>query len=231
LDDRGFALLIRLAQRYRICDHCYQNFTVQNPNVAGNRCLTCFLAGAGERHGLTYQGLYTKTEEQPKSHRWMWEEQLRTKHWFLDSEGYVHVTAAGPGYESRDSSRDIAANLEHWGFPLPVKADHNGKTADLYPGNFTSFYGDLRSDAVLVLHYWGRYQNQEFYFLSQRGGMTLQINRRKPSHRQALEEARKALPSSAHEWEVYRHLAKQLSQELAAAQPALLPEGAPPTAV
>src|SRR5579871_1732173 len=64
-DERGFQLLLRLAQRYRICDGCYAHFSLQNPNVAANRCLICFLADAGKRHGLTYQGIWNGDQEQP----------------------------------------------------------------------------------------------------------------------------------------------------------------------
>ncbi len=228
LDDRGFSLLIRLVQRYRICDRCYRSFTTQNPNVCANSCLECFMGDAGRRHSLTYQGIWIPEQKEPVSHRWLWEEQLRAQHWFLDSEGFVHISHAGPGYHDRDSCRDIPATLQHWGFPLPETAEKNGQPVTLNPGRFYSFFGDLKQDSVLVLHYSHRYEGTEFYFLSQRNGKAMQINRRKPSHRRALEEIRRTLPPGATEWDMYRHLARRLSQELAPVQqPELLEEPAP----
>jgi len=114
--------------------------------------------------------------------------------------------------------------LQYWGFPLPEKAEKNGQPVPLNPGRFYSFFGDLRHDSVLVLHYSHHYEGQEFYFLSQRGGLTMQINRRKPSHRKVLEEARKALPPGATEWDVYGYLARRLSAELAAVRQPELPQ-------
>ncbi len=220
LDDEGFTALIALVKAHQVCSGCYCHFSEEHPNVSGNRCLRCFLADIGKRYGLTYQGMLPpelRTYEPALDPDPI--DALRQHYWYLDRDGFVYISDGGPGYSDRDTGRDIAATLRYWKFPLPATAEKNGETIPLHPSRCIGFFGDFRSDPVLVLHYSST--PGEFYFLSQRGGTTIQINRRKPLHRQLLAEAEQALPSGFTQRDVYQYIAKRMSQEFQAVQPPL----------
>lgn len=181
----GYEKILQVVRETAICEKCAQHYTNENPNVAGLLCLSCFLE---PRPGFTFLGMLDKED---KTHMATYQPYERVTWAFLDTQGYVYLTDAGPG-ASGDPRESIINTLKYWKFPRPEQVVLHGKTVDLRDDRW-HIYGDLTAN-VILLRYSRSYENIDVVFIvSKQSGQFIQLSKRKEMHRRLLAEARAEL--------------------------------------
>lgn len=214
ISEDAFQEIVKLVQANAVCRRCNELYSAENPNVAGNLCLSCFLQT--DRHGLAFVKK-APPELAPVYHS-SYAPYIGETYLFLDPRGYVHLTRSGPG-EKEEASEHPESTLSYWGFPIPREASKNGQTIALK--GYWMIYGDVRTDEVIML------RSQDILFLAKRKGQAIQFNKRKALHRQMLAEAQAELEAtrtsdgiylidgeehySIHESDLYRVIARRVN--------------------
>lgn len=225
----GYQQILDVIRATAVCEDCKRLYSEgpEHINVAGLLCLQCFLM----RHqSLTFIGPLPpglQGEREEFYHPIIPE---KPTYFFLDADGHAYLTNAGIG-KGPDTRKSIPVTLKYWGFPRPERGERNGQAVELGDFNW-SVYGDVRNDDVVLLQYGSSWYKNEILFMAERNGRYVQINRRRPNHRQALKYAREELEetqtpggmylvngeyqSSIHESDIYQLVAKWIGEELKA---------------
>jgi hypothetical protein len=188
VSEEGYRKIIELVKASTVCRWCKKSYTQQNPNVAGNLCLSCF--SQEDRNGLTFQSELDPAI-MPDRYISPYAPYPRPMYLFLDQAGHVHTTQAGPGATER-AEENMRATARYWHFQVPEQAERNGETIRIKGFSFT-IYGDVRTSSVVLFCYTEYRPDIEILFLARRDGPAVQINRRRGIHRQVFEEARAEL--------------------------------------
>ncbi len=228
VSQEGYKQIIEVVRATAVCEDCKRPYGAERPNVAGLLCLYCF--SQQDRKGLTFQGPLDPALSEPEEYYPMFQPYERGKYLFLDEEGHVYITEAGPG-ANREAKEDIALTLKYWRFPRPTQAERNGQTVNVSQYGW-SIYGDVKIDDVLMLQHGSKWHGNETLFVAKRDGKAIQINRRKPMHRALLAEARAEIEATKtpggtylingeyhsyfNDGDVYRLVARRVGAALAA---------------
>ena len=153
VSDEGYAEIVALIDKYRICSKCECYFSQENPNVAALWCLKCFLK---DWPSFTFRGEFVK--------------QGYKAYWYVCStDGMCHYTIAGAGSDTRPRE-DKRVTIKYWKFPLPVDSmDNRGIKL---PHDEWVIYGDIRTAKTIVIRYLVNISNHDkidVAFLATRG--------------------------------------------------------------
>jgi len=223
----GYEQILAIAKATAICGECRHHYSEQNPNVAGLHCLRCFMQNY-RNTALTFQGLLDPSMEVQwdRSAHDPYENPL---YLFLDNDGNTYTTLAGPG-EDTQAKINSALTLKYWGFPRPQQAQLNGEEVNT-SGYGWSIYGNVKTDDVLIIQHGHKCYKNEILFVVTKQGMTLQLSRRRPMHRQILTDAKAELEATRtpegylidgqvvaylDNGDIYRRAAKRIGEELKA---------------
>src|SRR2546421_4677292 len=135
VSDAAYEQIQAIISTSSVCEACERFYSDQNPMVALNLCLACFLKKEAN-YGLTYIG---KKEEGTYS----------TYFLFIDPQGYVYYSYT----TGVKAERSIYQTICHWGFFTPPKI-HQVKEREI-PLDETSWsiYGDFTKNSVVILKY------------------------------------------------------------------------------
>ena len=179
ISDSAYAEIAAIVKRNRVCEGCGKPYTPDNPNVAVNRCLNCFLH-SNAHQGFTYVTFYGTNQHGDEIH------------WFLDPFNLIHYTHS----TSRDAQQSDYYTLLYWGFPVPETWQDGQETKQVNNWHW-SFYGDPKADQVLVIHNTIDYgSDRSFDFLSYRDGRTVQIDRKRGEGRRLFLAAKKRIEAT-----------------------------------
>src|SRR3989442_8455339 len=103
ISDEAFEQISAMVQANRVCEGCGQPYAPERPNVALNRCLSCFLTFS-HNQGYTYLKRYEVNQRGEEIH------------WFLDPFNVVSYTNS----TSREAQKSDYYTLLYWGFPIPT---------------------------------------------------------------------------------------------------------------
>ncbi len=179
ISDEAFEQICAMAMANRVCEGCGQPFTPDNPNVALNRCMKCFLRTHANQ-GYTYIKRYEVNQRGDEIY------------WFLDPFNLVYYTNS----TSKEAQKSDYYTLLYWGFPVPQTWQDGEETKQVNNWHW-SIYGDPKADQVLVIHNTIDYgSDRSFDFLSYRDGRTIQIDRRRGEGRRLFLAAKKRIEAT-----------------------------------
>jgi hypothetical protein len=177
IDDEAFTRIVEIVNEKRVCERCARFYQQENPCVAVNTCLACFLrkywnqkrlAFAGE-HGVSSKGNYPVYK-------------------FLDADGYVYLT----DQNTDDPRQNNYETLLHYGFLPPITYRRGDKEWDLKRHTWWSLYGNFRQNPVIVAHYYQLVDPPlEVGFLLSKDGTLVELNRRIDNTRRLFDLARR----------------------------------------
>lgn len=219
VSQEGYSQILAIAQATAVCDNCKEHYSEANPQVAGLRCLRCFQATEGTRRDLTYKGRLDPRLDW-KRHRSLYAPFESVIYFFMNNEGHIYTTEAGPG-RSQEASEDIAITLKYWSFPRPEQAERNGEAINVSGYDWT-IYGDVSTHEVLIIQHGCKFHKNELLFMVTRYGQAVQMSMRRPLDRQILKDARAELQATRagdayiYDSDIYELAAQRLSEALAA---------------
>src|SRR5437762_8265473 len=105
--DEAYEQIVKLVQDHQICSRCEKGYTCENPCVAENTCLQCFLHWQQSKNtGLvTFLGVHAVSD-------------YGTYYAFLGPKGYVYLSDTHHPIDHLE--QDNSATLTHWGFTVPT---------------------------------------------------------------------------------------------------------------
>ena len=172
-----------------ICTFCLKGYTQENPQVAENVCLGCFL----KRRTNSPTNLIFVSEV-PSAYA----EQYGYKVYkFVDSKGYVYITNSH--HKLNDSlERDIRATLLHYGYHMPEHYTlKGGKEVDLNTYSWRAIYGDFTTSPVVIATYHEYYGDHiDTAFLLYRDREPLEFSKTRNPVRQWYREAKAAIDAT-----------------------------------
>ncbi len=166
-----------------ICKFCEQGYTRENPMVAENVCLRCFLLHRDSPpRDLTFVGWHTSEYAARYGYQ---------TYMFIDSRGYVYLTHSTSAHTD-PFNQDIRETLRHYGFAVPERYTlKSGTEVELETGSWRTIYGDFKTSPVILVTYHEYYGNHiETAFLLYRDGSFVEFTRRRNPMRQWYNEAR-----------------------------------------
>jgi len=191
VSQEGYQQILEIARATAVCSECKEHYSADTLNVAGLLCLRCFLH---QNPRLTFQGLLDPSLNYQR-YVSPYDPYEVPVYLFLNPLGHAYVTKAGPG-ESDQASEKKSITLKYWHFPRPVEAEGKGQLKDVSEYSW-SIYGDVMHDDIIILRHGSSFHGDELLFVAKRKGLAIQINRRKPMHRQILKDARTELEATA----------------------------------
>src|SRR5258706_5533517 len=137
VSEKTYEQIVKLVDEGRICGRCEKGYTGENPCVALNTCLACFLHRHQEKR-LTFVGLHAVSN-------------YGTSYQFLDPRGYITLSDT---HTERDRlEQNNAATLRYWGFSLPETVAINTEEKRLYGYSSWYLHGEFRKRPVLLIEY------------------------------------------------------------------------------
>ncbi len=186
ISDEAYERLLVLAMQYRVCQKCSQLYIDDNPQVARNLCLHCFLAKENKR--LTLVGTLPTDETDAVTYQ------------FLDQKGYIYLSRSNSDtYAHSPVEHSIFDTLQYWHFPVPETYEVNKETketVELASHNWY-VYGDVQNKPVVVIEYRERYGIERYgnylqrQFLAYKNGKIVELNRHKKAIREMYTEAKR----------------------------------------
>ncbi len=161
----------------RICSYCYEGYTLTNPMVVENVCLSCYLVEQKDHlpTGFRFVGELVRADNIQRSYQ---------TYQFLDAKGYVYLLhTSGKLRDSVDAN--IAETLRHYGYRLPETYTlKDGKTVELQDA-WGRIYGDFTTSPVILVTYKEYYGNHlATAFLLYRDREPVEFSKRKNPVRQ-----------------------------------------------
>ncbi len=170
IDDDTMQQVEALLQGNTYCQSCQKKFTNTRLEVFKNVCLGCFIV---KHTNLKYTGS-------------VWpDNQGVPQYLFMDARG--HITLASP--DSANTQEPIWATLEYWGFTLPEWVESGSVRVALSKWRWHSLYSHPKQWAVIATHQ-PSYDAKLLYFLLQKDGSSLLLDRRLKRVRDMLAQAR-----------------------------------------
>jgi len=174
---QAYEQIVTIAQANRICTHCLNGYTQENPQVAENVCLGCFLQRrTTSPTDLKFVG------EVPSEYAERYGYQVYT---FMDAKGYVYVrNSQQPLNDTLE--RDIRATLLHYDYKMPEQYTlKGGKVVDLNTYSWRTIYGDFTTSPVVLVTYRENYGDHlDTAFVLYRDHEPLEFSKRKNPTRQ-----------------------------------------------
>jgi hypothetical protein len=171
ITDEAFRQIAELIQANCICETCKEGYTEENPQVAQNICLVCFLLRE-QRHGITF------LDEVGGNFR------------FIDPKGEIRIS----DIDSTESRISIAQTILYHGFPLPQSIMLDGIAKILSEWSWRIHGAIERS--CMVLEYGSSYGGESYWFLAYKNGSFVELNKRKKTHRDLLQRAKNQIEAS-----------------------------------
>jgi hypothetical protein len=142
---QAYEQIVAIAQAHRICTYCFEGYTQENPQVAENVCLRCFL----KRRTNTPTNLIF-VGQVPSEYAQRYGYQVYK---FVDPHGYVYITHSHNKLNDK-IEQDIRATLMHYGFRVPERYTlKSGTEVDLNTYSWHSIYGDFQTSPVVIATY------------------------------------------------------------------------------
>lgn len=194
----GYDMIVVITQQHAVCNRCGNSYSEENPKVAENCCLSCFL-GSNRSKTLTFLGLMEESE---------------TYHYktytFLDSRGYVYTSYDNSANDLRLSNSET---LRHYGFTVPQYYLLDGKQKRLDPSDWR-IHGNLTENSVIVIEYKESYGDQlHVCFLTSRDGGCMEMNKRRKEIRTLFKQARDIAEASKDQ-QGYYHIGDYTTYQL-----------------
>lgn len=161
-----------------ICSMCSKSYTQENPMIAVNVCLSCFLQDKRAYNQLPDGFRLVSEVPTDDPHR-----DYKT-YKFVDRKGYVYLLHTTRTL--RDNlETDISQTLTHYGYRLPVTYTlKDGRTVELQDA-WRRMYGDFTKSPVVLVTYQEYYGNHiSTTFLLYRDREPLEFSKRKNPVRQ-----------------------------------------------
>src|SRR5438105_10865027 len=132
---QAYEQIVAIIKAHLICVYCCNGYSQENPQVAENVCLGCFLkARTNSPTDLTFVG------EVPSEYAERYGYQVYT---FMDGQGYVYLTNSQNKLNDR-LDRDIRQTLLHYGYSVPERYTlKGGREVDLNAHSWLSIIGDF----------------------------------------------------------------------------------------
>lgn len=185
ITDEAFEQIRTIVQNNLLCETCQRPYTDERPQVARNRCVSCFLQYHHSSY-LRYVGIL-KTES------------ATPVYGFLDAVGYIHPSTQHDDVHSlKQSNRHT---LNYYGYPVPLKILLDGEQEErrLDSSSFCwQMYGEFKQgQSVLVIEYtqpWG--DHLKILFLSYRNGEAILLDKKRGQGRKWFIEAKKQIEAT-----------------------------------
>ena len=179
VSDEAYALIEALVMSNRVCKRCSQPFTDENPLVAENECLSCFLTQESNKL-LRFVG---KLSDSPSGY---------STYQFLDPKGYIHLSYTS----SNKCEQSNFYTIRYWGFPVPTTLTRGNVDKILNSSNW-HIYGNFRQNKAIVIKYHEYYGDHLVVaFLVYRDGRIIELNKRKGDIQRLFKRAREKLEAT-----------------------------------
>jgi hypothetical protein len=186
---QAYEQIVVIAQAHSICTYCFKGYTQENPCVAENVCLGCFLKRrTNSPTNLIFVG------EVPSEYAQRYGYQVYK---FVDPQGYVYITHSHNKLNDK-IEQDIRATLLHYGFRVP---EHyilkSGTEVDLNTYSWRRIYGDFHTSPVVIAtyhEYYGDHLTTAFVLYRDRD--PLEVSKRKNPTRQWYLESKAAIEAT-----------------------------------
>jgi hypothetical protein len=180
---QAYEQIAAIVQVNLICTYCLKGYTQENPQVAENVCLGCFLK---RRTNSPTDLMFVGEVASEYAERYGYK-----VYKFIDPQGYVYITNSHNKLNDA-IERDIRATLEYYGFIAPERYTlKSGKEVDLNGFSWRMIYGDFQTSPVVLATYHENYGDHiDTAFLLYRDGTIVEFTRRKKQHRTWYEEAK-----------------------------------------
>jgi hypothetical protein len=200
VSDDVFSQVEAFLNRHGICSLCQRSYTEENPRVARNVCLACFLR-ANQTSQLQFVGSLPGSQEGDITYQ------------FIDPKGYIYLSK--PTQEGKHRAEaDIPATLRYWNFPVPTTHTERSETFAL-TSPWWYIYGDFRKNAAVVLTYHEHYgKRHHVTFLVYKGGSYQELNRRKREMRELLDAASQRQEVSGTRADLYELVSEIASEKI-----------------
>jgi len=181
----------------RICSLGNHRYTPENPMVAENVCLQCFLQHIDSpARYMSYIGEVTNEHAERSGYKISQ---------FIDRRGYIHLALSWYGFrQTLDCS--IPDTLAYHGFLVPTSHEKNGKVSPLRHDNWRAIYGDFRKkeyteeeNPVVMATYHDRYESLDLVYLLYRNGTFVEFTNRRGEMRTWYNEVKAAIVATYQE--------------------------------
>jgi len=180
ITDAAYEQIVALVEAHQICSRCEKLFTPENPCVAINTCLGCYLR-FHHTNTLTFLGMHETGK-------------YGTAYAYIGPRGYVYLSDTHNSIDRLEQNN--AATLKQRGFHVPASITLREGERQLH-SSYWYIYGEFTTDAVVFLNYHESYGDRfEAVFLATRHGDTVLFNKRKGDHRRLWLEAKTALEAT-----------------------------------
>jgi hypothetical protein len=161
ISEEAFQRILDIINECKVCSTCHRSYDPENPCIALNTCLQCFLQQPSHR-GFRFLGIGGQNCKQESYH-------------LLDPHSYIIAT--GPSQEEPRVS--ITATLRHWQFPVPNECQNDDGASFVLQdyADYWRIYGELSGNALVV-----RYKDglgRKVTLLLYKDGVIKPLNRRK----------------------------------------------------
>src|SRR5438876_588571 len=139
---QAYEQIVAIAQAHRLCTSCLKGYTQENPCVAENVCLGCFLKRrTNPPTNLTFVG------EVPSEYAERYGYKI---YQFVDPQGFVYIFNSHQKLNDT-IEQDIRATLLHYGFTVPEQYTlKSGKVVDLNGFSWHTIHGDFHTSPVVL---------------------------------------------------------------------------------
>jgi len=180
----AYEQIIAIIKAHLICVYCLKGYTKENPQVAENVCLGCFL----KRRTNSPTNLRF-VNEVPSEYA---ERHGYKIYKFMNAQGFVYITNSHRKLNDT-IDQDNRATLLHYGYQVPEHYTTNkgGKEVDLNTNSWSAIYGDFQTSPVVLATYHETYGDHlDAVFLLYRDREPVEFTRRKKQHRTWYDEAK-----------------------------------------
>ena|GEM_PF-1469931 len=186
---QAFEQIRAIVQAHLICTYCHKGYTPDNPQVAENVCLGCFL-----KHRTDSPTDLIFVAEVPSEYA---ERYSYKVYKFVDEQGYVYITNSHNKLNDK-LERDIQATLVHYGYHVPERyTTKSGKAVDLYGYLWRSIYGDFHTSPVVIATYIESYGDHiDTAFLLYQDREPVEFSKTRNPVRQWYREAKAAIEAT-----------------------------------
>jgi hypothetical protein len=174
---QAYEQISAIIKAHRICVYCLHGYSQENPCVAENVCLACFL-----KRRTTSPTNLIFVSEVPSEYAERYGYQVYK---FLDAQGFVYIRNSHEKLNDK-MEQDIRATLVHYGFSVPERYTLKGGTeVDLNAYSWRSIYGDFHTSPVVIATYHEYYGDHiATAFVLYRDRDPLEVSKRKNPTRQ-----------------------------------------------
>jgi hypothetical protein len=196
ISEVAYAQVEYIVMANRVCQRCSRFYEEDNPMVAENECLSCFLTQENNKH-LSFIGKLSDSSSGYSTYQ------------FLDPKGYIHLSYTA----SNRCEQSNFHTIKYWGFPVPLALTRGGKDIILNSSNW-HIYSNFRQNKAIVIKYHEYYGDHLVVaFLVYKDGRIIELNKRKGDIQKLFKRARETLEETkdtqgayhlGNDWTTYR---------------------------